>query len=368
MMRLKLLFLSVVLLCLFNKYALGQDLHYSYYHFTPLSVNPANSGAFSGSYRVSGIYTHKDFGLSTQGYQNFSLSADAPIVRGIRKQDWIGIGFQADVINRLNNAGTIFVDNLNNPDRTAQNWTFLRISAAYHLALDKKQTNILTLGAQISNGNRSLANFTLNDTRSGVVNNYDLDLDKLRNNFGQNGEFNFKTRDISMGLLFNAREKKSDLRLGIALEGLFNPKSGFYSNAPRKSIDKDSVETKFFGINVHGDYKMEINKRTSVAPSFNYYNIGPASAFNVNTHVWYQINPEKDFKGGVGVGLRNTRDIILYVGAEFNDIQVGFAYDLNIDSRAIGSEGLGGFELAARYIGKIYKKPKVKPIIFCPRL
>ena len=75
-----------------------------------------------------------------------------------------------------------------------------------------------------------------------------------------------------------------------------------------------------------------------------------------------------DFRGSVGLGVRNLRDVIVYLGAEMKDIQVGFAYDLNIDSRAIGSSGLGGFELSAKYIGKIYKKPKVKPIIFCPRL
>lgn len=367
-MRTKLFLLSVVLFCVLINYTHGQDLHYSYYHFTPLSVNPANSGAFSGSYRVSGIYTHKDFGLANQGYQNFSLSADAPIVRGIRKQDWIGIGLQADVIKPANGAGDRFLVNQNDPDRAAQNWTFLKISAAYHFALDKKQTNILTLGAQVANGNRALANFGLNDTRAGIINNFDTDRDRYINTYGQNGEFNFKSRDISMGLLFNARRKTTDLRLGVALEGIFSPKTGLKSNTTRRDVSKDSVETKFFGINIHGDYRMELNKRTVLAPSFNYYSIGAANAFNINSHVWYQINPENDFKGGLGVGLRNTRDIILYIGAEFNDIQVGFAYDLNIDSRAIGSEGLGGFELAARYIGKIYKKPKVKPIIFCPRL
>ncbi|MBK8624734.1 MAG: hypothetical protein IPN86_03895 [Saprospiraceae bacterium] len=151
------------------------------------------------------------------------------------------------------------------------------------------------------------------------------------------------------------------------MEGLFSPKYGIFSNS-NKDIDKDSVETKFLGLNVHGDYRMDINKRVSITPSFNYYSIGAASAFNINSHVWYQINPDRDLKGGVGLGLRNVRDIILYVGAEFNDIQVGFAYDVNIDSKAIGSDGFGGLELAARYIGKIYKKPKVKPIIFCPRL
>lgn len=346
----------------------GQDLHYSYYHFTPLDVNPANAGAFSGSYRVSGIYTNKGGALTNREYQNFTLSADAPIVRGIRKQDWIGIGLQADVINNLNGSGDRFLADLNDPNKSAQNWTFIKISAAYHLALNKKQTNIITLGGQLSNGKRSFPNFSLNDTRAGVVTNTDSDLNQLRMlSVGNTGDFKFKYRDISMGLLFNARRKTSDFRLGVALEGIFGPKIGTSSNSTI-SFKKDSVETKLFGLNIHGEYKMDINKRTSITPAFYYYSLGSANAFNVNTHAWYQINPDKAFKGGVGLGVRNLRDVIIYIGAEMNDIQVGFAYDLNIDSRVIGSNGLGGFEICARYLGKIYKKPKVKPIIFCPRL
>ena len=49
----------------------AQKLHYSYYQFAPLDVNPANSGAFSGSYRVSGIYTKKGFQIA------YSVQLDA---------------------------------------------------------------------------------------------------------------------------------------------------------------------------------------------------------------------------------------------------------------------------------------------------
>ncbi|MBL0100857.1 MAG: hypothetical protein IPP49_13160 [Saprospiraceae bacterium] len=59
---------------------------------------------------------------------------------------------------------------------------------------------------------------------------------------------------------------------------------------------------------------------------------------------------------------------MIYIGAEFKDIRVGLAYDLTLSSATIADRSVGGFELAARYLGKIYKKPKPKPVIFCPRL
>jgi type IX secretion system PorP/SprF family membrane protein len=355
---------------------LGQDLHYSYYHFTPVTVNPANAGAFSGSYRVGGIYTSKDGSISDRSFKNFSLTADAPIVRGIRKQDWIGIGFQADVLNAANGSGDLSEVTLSNPDnRFAQNWTFIKISAAYHLALDKKQTNILTIGAQLNNGNRTIPGFNSADTRNGIINGIDIDLINLKqltnnNQAGsQNQDAKLKNRDLGAGLLFNARRKKSDLRLGFALEGLLSPRVGIFSNSVGQgAVSKDSVETKPLGLNIHGDYRYDLTKRTSIEPSFYYYSLGPFSAFNVNSHVWYQINEDKDFKGGAGLGLRNVRDVILYLGARFSTYQVGVSYDLNLNDRALASNGLGGLELAVRYIGTIYKKPKVKPVIFCPRL
>jgi hypothetical protein len=80
------------------------------------------------------------------------------------------------------------------------------------------------------------------------------------------------------------------------------------------------------------------------------------------------VDPEKDFRAGAGLGLRNLRAAIIYLGAEFKDLKVGLAYDIDISSATIGSRSVGGFELCASYMGKIYKKPKPKPIIFCPSL
>ena len=371
MMRTKILFFQLIALFVLSN-AIGQDLHFSYYQFAPLDVNPANSGAFAGSYRINGIYTNKGFSISPQGYQTFSLSADAPIIRGIRKQDWVGIGFKMDVLNAANNSGTRQLDNLNDPVQAIQNWMFMKISAAYHLSLDKKQTNIITLGAQVASSNRFF-NFGNQETRYGMMGlGDDPEVRYLKaNKYGTDSDNKLTFRDLNIGLLYNARRKKSDFRLGFAVGGILNPRTGLYSkNNQAQSSDTSKVdpERKPIALNIHGEYRMDITPRTSIVPAFYYYSLGKANAFNVNTHAWYQVNPDMDFKAGAGLGIRNVRDLILYLGAEMKGIQVGLAYDLNIDSRAIGSDGFGGFEICARYLGKIYKKPKVKPVIFCPRL
>ena len=375
MRRMKIFLIAWITILMLNEKSFAQDLHYSYYQFTPLSVNPANAGAFSGSYRVGGIYTSKDGAISDRSFKNFSLTADAPIIRGLRKRDWIGIGVQADMLNAFNGAGDLSLETTQGgTDKYAQNWTFFKISAAYHFSLDKKQTNILTLGAQMNNGSRQYAGFNSSDTRNGLINGVDLDLinfKDLSSASNQDQATKFKSKDLGIGLMFNARRKNSDLKLGFAVEGILKSKVGLLSNSSSSKNtgpSKDSIETKPIGLNIHGDYRMDINQRTSIEPSFYYYSIGSFNAFNVNSHVWYQFDPEKDFRGGAGVGLRNVRDVVLYFGAKFSDIRVGISYDLNINDRTLASSGLGGFEIAACYLGTIYKKPKVKPIIFCPRL
>lgn len=376
MMRMKIVLTALIAVLIMSEKSFTQDLHYSYYHFTPMAVNPANAGAFAGSYRIGGIYTSKDGAISDRSFKNFSLTADAPIIRGLRKQDWIGIGLQADMLNALNGAGDLSSETISGgTDKYAQNWTFFKVSLAYHLALDKKQTNILTLGAQLNNGSRQYPGFNVSDTRNGIINGVDLDLQNFKELTSSNQPdqaTKFRSKDLGAGLLFNARRKNSDFRLGVAVEGILKPKVGLLSNSSSGTNSggpsKDSIETKPIGLNIHGDYVLNVNTRTSVEPSFYYYSIGKFNAFNVNSHVWYQFNPEKDLRGGAGLGVRNLRDVVLYLGARINAIQVGIAYDLNVNDRTLASNGLGGFEIAARYVGVIYKKPKVKPVIFCPSM
>lgn len=372
--------LLIVLVLLVSSFGQTQELHYSYYHFTPLNVNPANAGAFSGSYRVSGIFSDKQAAFTPRPFRTTTLSADAPIVRGIRKQDWIGVGIQMDVIG---NSG-LFVgkENETNPGAVSsgstQQWTFMKIGGAYHLALNKKQTSVITLGAQYATGSRDFRKLSDLDGRVGPQTGFpDLDILTFNNGPTAGGgtggnnqnrdpneiQFN-RYKDLSVGLLYNKKGKGTDLRLGFAMEGLLRPNIGFQN----RNIRSDSVETKYLGMNIHGSYSLMLNKKTELVPAFYYYSLGPAWAVNVNTHAWYKIDPEKDFRAGAGLGFRNLRAAIIYLGTEFKDIRIGLAYDLTLSTAVLADRTVGGFEICAAYIGKIYKKPKPKPVIFCPRL
>ena len=344
----------------------AQDLHFSYYQFAPLNINPAFTGAFYGSYRVSGIYSDKFASVTARPYRTVALSIDAPIIRGIRPQDWVGVGFEMDAIG---GAGTYHDSEFDSQTGSYpvgpgsfQNWTFSKINAAYHLSLDKKQTNILTLGGQYSLASRNFKELSLGDTRQGILVGMDPDVDRFNmlrsGGGGQNANDNISMpyKDWTIGTMFNARGRNSDLKIGVAVEGLFRPQI------------TNSTERKMMGLNIHGAYDMAINKKVNLIPGFYYYSLGGYSALNYNAHVTYLLDEEKGIKLDGGLGFRNFRQTIFMVGGEYKDFKVGLAYDLDISSLSVQSNSVGGFELCLMYMGKIFKKPKPKPVIFCPRL
>ncbi|MEM8583863.1 MAG: type IX secretion system membrane protein PorP/SprF, partial [Bacteroidota bacterium] len=112
----------------------AQDVHYTLHNMAPIWLNPAKTGGFLGSVRVGGIYRGQWYGLN--GVQTPTLFADAPIIRGLRPQDWIGVGF------------SLISDEIG---ETAINTTSTGVSASYHFAVDKDRNTVLTLGAFYGN-------------------------------------------------------------------------------------------------------------------------------------------------------------------------------------------------------------------------
>ncbi len=111
----------------------AQDIHYSLYNMSPLTLNPALTGAFSGTARIGGIYRDQWANVIGNQFVTPSFYVDAPIIRGFGKKDWVGVGF------------TMFTDKAGSLSlQTAASM----LSASYHLSLNKKGTSILTLGVQ----------------------------------------------------------------------------------------------------------------------------------------------------------------------------------------------------------------------------
>ncbi len=318
---------------------------------SPLGVNPALAGAYNGSYRINGIYRDQYRGSAGQPFGGFSLNVDAPIIRGIRKQDWIGVGLRIE----QNKAGSL-----------GQKLNFYGLGVAYHLALDKKQNSIFTIGAQYGTGGYTYNQLVNGDTAESIVtgslSEQDITFNTSQGSTGGTGTPSVSggsLNDLTVGVLYNIKNPKagSDFKLGIAVEGILNP------NRARRGQDDKGI-----GLNGFGSYEFTMNKRSSLTSGIYYYSNKEASAINVNSIFNYKLKPGDKMTLHGGLGLRNARAVLIYLGATFNGIRVGIGYDLDIGASTPATNNHKSIELGVTYIGKIYKKPKPKPIIYCPRL
>jgi len=329
----------------------AQDFHYTQYFFSPLGVNPALAGAYNGSYRINGIYRDQYRGVGDP-FGGFSLNVDAPIITGFRKQDWVGVGLRLE----QDQSGSV-----------GQKMNFYGLGASYHLGLDKNQLNVLTLGAQYGTGGLSYDRLGVDATTDGILTNALSDNATMFNmaqggggsDPGDTGVDGGSLNDLSIGVLYNSRNPKTgrDFKLGLAAEGILSPDRG-----------KRGVDKKGLGINAFTSYETVFNIRTSLTSGAYYYLLDDASALNVNSIVNHKLKPGDEFTLHGGLGLRNLRAVLFYVGVTYKGVRVGLGYDFDIGESVDATNNHKSLEIGVSYTGKIYKKPKPKPIIYCPRI
>lgn len=333
--------LIMVLFCTVSMISMAQDIHFTQFNMSPLSLNPANTGNFYGTYRIGGIYRNQWASVITSPFSTPLFYIDAPILTGFRKSDWIGVG------------GTFISDKAGAAKLGSS--TFMG-SIAYHFALNKKGTSILTLGLQLGKQNRSVS-LTGDNIKFGEELDPDNPLKSQDHALGEKVGF----FDINAGLTFKTTlGSQTALVLGFAVNHINNPK---YSIGGGGTKEQQNLPARYIG---HGELTFNLTKKWTLSPTFLYQAISTLNESNLQVMGGYKLIDTKDkkIKLNAGVGYRLGRNAEILLGMDYNDIKVGLGWDLNTSGLNNGSYG---YEIAASYIGKIYKKPKVNPVIFCPR-
>ena len=312
-MQLKKYFLIIFLAAIILTPTKGQDFHYTQYFMSPLGINPALAGAYNGSYRINGLYRDQYRGAALDPFGGFSINVDAPIIRGLRKQDWVGVGLRME----SNTAGAL-----------GQKINFYGLGVAYHLGLNKEQTSVFTIGAQYGTGGYTYRQLVNGDTGgsiiSGSLTEQDIEFNTSQGTGGGTGEPTVSggsLNDLSVGLLYNKKNPKSgaDLKIGFAVEGILNPNRG------RRGRDEKGI-----GLHGFGEYEMVMSKRASLTSGAYYYSNKQASAIIINSIYNYKLKPGNKMILHGGLGLRNVRAGLIYLGATLSGIRIGVAYDVDI--------------------------------------
>lgn len=336
----------------------AQDIHFSMFNMMPTMLNPAHTGAFNGTVRVGGIYRDQWGSFLGNQFQTPGFYADAPILI-VRKHDWVGVGL------------TVYQDKAGSLG--LKNGGFL-FGASYHLAMDKRRKNVLTLGVQGGTVQRELDQMMVNNARfadvllsenpSGPA-SQSMDFSSLQG-MGTN------SFDLNAGLMLVGKPTKQALyRAGFAVHHILTPNYSILNpNAPGSGSGGNGPDPNALPVrlSVHGELEYDLDGPWSLNPSLLFMNINNQNQVNLLAWAGYLINEDKDVTLRFGLGHRFGRDGEVLLGVDVKDLRVAASYDLNFSQLQDATNVRGGFELAASYIIKVYQTPELPTVILCPEL
>ncbi len=325
---------------LFATSLLAQDRHFSQFYSSPLTLNPALTGAFDGKYRVGALYRDQWRGLLEQPYQNFSFGADLRLDAPFSSKsnpDKMGLGllFYKDIINSLDFSTTQ-----------------IALSGAYHKSLDLGSTQFLSMGFQLglSQRNVNYDNLTFQDQWNGV-NGYSLPRGERlpENNFGYS--------DLSTGINYAINpEPKVAFFAGLAYHHFNKPNVSFFKGAdiPKQPLYSRISAQLAAQFPINKEHTLTMSPRILVASQGPHFEVNAGTNFRIEVdktygtslHLGGWVRPVKNIDGF------NIDAVVLMAGLEYNSVLFGFSYDLNLPTLQKYKRTANVFEISLIYLGE----------------
>lgn len=318
-MKKLILFIAVLLV---HAYSYAQDPHFSQFFASPLTINPANTGNFSGTIRAA-LNSRTQLPEFNNPYATKSLSIDAPILKKYIKDD-----------DKLSLGLLILSDQSGNKLLNDNN---IAASVSYSKALDENANHSIALGFQV---NYSMYRF-----------------DPLKANFEDQltaGGFTGTSAEMILGNNFT--KNTTDVNAGILYTGSTSDNNIFYAGASYYHFAKPTVgfitPTYFTNsrINIHGGAYFSLSDAASLHTSFQYQKQGQTNELLVGGAFSYYLGTENGLELYAGLWSRVKESMIPYVGLEWNHIRAGFTYDIAAGTTLASSRFYQSSEFSLIYI------------------
>jgi type IX secretion system PorP/SprF family membrane protein len=355
MKRIILQFTFIMAFCLSSSYMFSQSIHFTNNDILPTYFNPAQTGAYAGTYRAGLIIRDQWRPSANLPYTSGGLFIDSPIVFGLSKQHWVGVG------------ATLFYDRAGD---VSQTWSGFYPGVSYHIGLDKKFKNVVTLGVQYGFAKRGYDPLNAFTEFMGLGGTNDPDLERIKGK-SLTESYSTATSHLNIGLLYKGNiDKYSKFEIGGSFMNVLNSELKFL--APTSTSQDTSITLAPAGIsaengrlNFHTKYRRASSRRMIWEPSAYLSFMPGASNINVQLRNEYLLKKKGDISLISGLGMRVGDAVQLLLGANYKGYLVSFAYDHTIADHGGYN---AAYELGVVKIFTVNKKPKVKPIIYCPRL
>jgi type IX secretion system PorP/SprF family membrane protein len=344
--------LTLFVLTLLSFQAIGQDNYFSQSYASPLLLNPSLTGAFEGRYRVSSIYRDQWSGALTNPYKTFSTAFDIKWGLGhstarYKDQAAVGLLFYNDKAGALDFS-------------TSQ----ISVSAAYHKALDIRNTQYLSAGLQvgIAQKNVNFGNMNFEDQFNGATGYTEPTAENLPEN-------NFAYFDYSVGLNYSLSPEytRAKLFVGAAMHHFLSPSVSFFARSDDTGLQPENTLKKRYSLQISGF--VPIADRAALLPRGSIDQQGDHRKIDAGTNLRINTSSYKNVAVHVGGYARSVTDfdnaqrldaVVAMFGVEFNNVLIGVSYDINFDK--IARSDRRSFELSVAYLGE-YEDD----IVLCPK-
>ncbi len=326
--------------------AAAQDVHFTQYFTSPLTLNPANTGLVNCDWRISSNYRNQWSSVNSTGYQTGTLSFDLATLRGKLNGDALGVG----VMMLYDKSGTGSLQNITTG-----------LSLAYHKRLsdDEDKPRNLSIGVQ------------------GYLTQKSIDFNKLK--------FEDQYEPSSGGTPYNTKENFGnadvtypDFNAGIMYSGYVNDRANMYAGVSYYHITQP-VETFLNGTHKIASRftaslggSLQMNENMMLFASGMYMQQAKASSLMLGAATGFIMNPnhEDDVTNSVlylGAWYRYGDAIAPYVGFEWAKAKIGISYDVNLSGFTPATRGNGGLEVSLIYNGCIIRNETRTYNFACPR-
>jgi type IX secretion system PorP/SprF family membrane protein len=328
---------TLLLLVLTPAIIQAQDIHFSQFYNSPLTLNPTLTGYMNGNFRLGAIYRNQ-WREVTKPFVTTSGSFDLPIRKGFGDNDVMGVG----AVFFHDQSGTVNLATVS-----------VNVSFAYHKVLGINKTHVLSIGIQGGYMQKKvdLSNAVFADQMDGSLTpvNPSADAPNIQN---------VSSEQLNIGLSYAVKAgSRANIFIGGSLFNLTKPKQSFFngndSRLPMRIVGHSSVEIK-------------VSDKVSLIPSIIYMNQAKTYEVNVGFAMNYEFAKDVSFLlGGYYRGGIDAAEPM--IGLSIKGFQVAASYDVNISPLKASSNYKGAFEVSLLFVNKKKDLPRENSIFFCPR-
>ncbi len=305
MLKIKMISVFFVLSLLSYDTMQGQDLHFSQFFNSPLSVNPANTGFMpDADYRIGVNYRNQWSSILSNPYKTMSVFGDAQILNDRFENGWVGIG------------GLVLSDQAGSGSMRS---TKIYGSAAYHQMLG--EASLLSAGFNLGWANKR------------------IDISRLKFPSQFNGKFfdtnipsditlnstNISYFDMQVGMNYAYfPDDNTYINAGYSIHHVNRPVESFFSTM----ADSSRIAMRHIGF---VNAILKLNDRVIINPNIYYTYQAKSSEIVGGLNANYNLGDSDGEKQLIaGVYFRVGDAVVPMVGFVLKNIKFTFSYDATV--------------------------------------